>query len=70
MERIPCKNCITLAICIGDIKPKHSGTALTVHIATLVNKCALLTQYLYETPEHSSGIQHMKVVDFYKEHLY
>jgi len=64
MEMIPCKDCITLAICLGNVKPKYSGTALMGHIDNnLMNKCALLRKYIYENNDHSSGFYHREVDD-------
>lgn len=68
---VPCKNCITLAMCIKQMEPKYSGTALMGYIEnTLMNKCSILLNYVYETEYKSSYAQYRRVMDFYKHMLY
>lgn len=68
---IPCENCITLAMCLKPVYPKHSGTALIVYIDhTLMSKCSILVSYVYDTEYRSSHSQYRKVKDFYNKMLY
>ncbi|MHA1972839.1 MAG: hypothetical protein ACTSW1_07595 [Candidatus Hodarchaeales archaeon] len=72
----PCEDCITLAMCLGNLKPKYSGTALWYYIdINLLEKCSILKKFMYESLDKngeimSSSVQHKKIMDFYKLKLW
>ena len=68
---IPCKNCITLSICLGnDPLLKVSGTAIRAHIeGPLCRKCALINEFIYGNSIVAQSSRYKEVVDFYRDIL-
>lgn len=68
---IPCKDCITLSICLGnDPLLKVSGTAIRAHInGNLCVKCALIKQFIYGDRIVAINDNYKAAVDFYRDIL-
>lgn len=52
-DKIPCKTCITQAVCRGS-SLKH-----------IISKCELVTEYIYPNKQTSSPIKHELKIDAY-----
>jgi len=67
---IPCKDCICLVMCLGNIDPACNDTSLMIQIQSIItNKCSLLGSYVYSNSDYPNlpNVLMDRAIEFFRK---